>query len=59
MNIKSSLNTKPFLGWSKYLLDIAVKMSLKDYWHLPKEVDYSLTLLVSVLGQSLTLFISC
>ena len=38
------------------LLDIAVKVSLKDYWHLPKEVDYSLTLLVFVLGQNLILF---
>ena len=24
------------------LLDIAVKESLRDYWHFPKEVDYSL-----------------
>ena len=40
------------------LLDIKVKVSLKDYWHLPQEEDYSLTLLVFVLGQSLTLFIS-
>ena len=38
------------------LLDITVKVSLKDYWHLPKELDYSLTLLVFVFGQSLTLF---
>ena len=38
------------------LLNIAVKVSLKDYWHLPKEVDYSLTFFVFVLGQSLTLF---
>ena len=30
------------------VLDIAVKVSLKYYWHLPKEVDYSLTLLVFV-----------
>ena len=37
------------------LLNIAVKVSLKDYWHLPKEVDYSLTFFVFVLGQSLTL----
>ena len=38
------------------VLNIAVKVSLKDYWHLPKEVDYSPTLFVFVLGQSLTLF---
>ena len=39
------------------LLNIAVKVSLKDYWHLSKEVDYSLKLLVFVLGQSVTLFL--
>ena len=38
------------------LLNVAVKVSLKDYWHLSKDVDYSLTLFVFVLGQSLTLF---
>ena len=38
------------------VLNIAVKVSLKDYWHLAKEVDYSPTLFVFVLGQSLTLF---
>ena len=38
------------------LLNIVVKVSLKDYWHLPKKVDYSLPLSVFVLGQSLTLF---
>ena len=38
------------------VLDIPVKVSLKDYWHLPREVHYSLIFLVFVLGQSLTLF---
>ena len=39
------------------LLNIAVKVSLKEKWHLSKEVDYSLKLLVFVLGQSVTLFL--